>query len=387
MKKTLSLILVVVMLFSIVPFTVSATTQALSYTFSGTNATDAGYAEGTITFTAENDGTYYIYWADDTKALEKFFEIASFTLAKGESGSFRLGPQVAIPADAECVIASTESSCDTATVDSAVAKVDIPDNKKYVDSSSERQYRYAALSDIHIDMQHGTSAGYYEYSVAHWENTLKQCVDREVDFIISAGDQVTNAYGATLEWLTYQQVLADSDYVNPIYEADGNHEPRGSVNAGCDDACANEEYSIATCLDKDANSIVGGKDYYEITEPNTGDHFIFMSEVNGHPGENDNFSTEQLDWLEGLLAKYKGDSKKIFLIQHALIQGYGAGDDVDDPGYAGGIRMTHAETGEQFPNNQRFKAILEANKEIIWYSGHTHLDLKEDKNYSSEKHY
>lgn len=384
MKKLLSLILVLVMLLSVVPFSVSAQTAGLSYTFSGTNADDAGYAEGTITYTAEADGTYYVYWADDEKALDKYFEIASFTLSAGESGSFKFAPQVAIPADAESVIVSTQTSCDTATVSGAVAKVDIPDAKKYVDSSSERQYRYAALSDIHIDVQHGTSAGYYEYGEAHWENTLKQCVDREVDFIISAGDQVTNAYGATLEWLTYQKILAESDYVNPIYEADGNHEPRGSVNAGCDDACANEEYSIATGLDVDSQSIVDGKDYYEITEPNTGDHFIFMSEVNAHPGENDNFSTEQLDWLEGLLAKYKGDGKKIFLIQHALLQGYGAGDDVDDPGYQGGIRMAHAETGEQFPNNQRFKAIIEANKEIIWYSGHTHLDLKEDKNYSSE---
>ena len=295
MKKLLSLILVVVMLLSIVPFTVSAQTGSLTYTFSGTNADDAGYAEGTITYTAESDNTYYLYWADDEKALTKFFEIASFTLAKGESSSFKFGPQVAIPADAEGVIVSTESSCDTATVAGAVAKVDIPDNKKYVDSSVERQYRYAALSDIHIDVQHGTSAGYYEHSQAHFKNTLEQCVDREVDFIISAGDQVTNAYGATLEWLTYQQILAESDYVNPIYEADGNHEPRGSVNAGCDDACANEEYSIATGLDKDAKSIVEGKDYYEVTEPNTGDHFIFMSEVNGNPGENDNFSTEQLD--------------------------------------------------------------------------------------------
>ena len=189
MKKLLSLLLVAVMLLSTVPFATSAQTDALSYTFSGTNSDDAGYAEGTITYTAENDGTYYLYWADDEKALPKFFEIASFTLKKGESGSFKLGPQVAIPADAESVIVSTESSCDTATVSGAISKFDIPDAKKYVDSSSERQYRYAALSDIHIDMQHGTSAGYYEYSTAHWENTLEKCVDREVDFIISAGDK------------------------------------------------------------------------------------------------------------------------------------------------------------------------------------------------------
>lgn len=384
MKKLLSIILALVMVFTMIPFTVMAADTNLSYTFTGTNAEDAGYAEGTITYTAEEAGTYYLYWADDTSALTKYFEITSFTLAQGESGTYKFPAQVAIPADAEYVIVSESATCDTATVADAVDKFEIPDSKKLVDSSSQRQYRYAALSDIHIDRQNGDEAGYYTYSADHWAQTLDVCVDRGVDFIISAGDQVTNAWGATQEWLTYQQILAESDYVNPIYESDGNHEPRGSANSNCDDACSNEEFSIGTGLDADAQSIVDGKDYYEVTEPNTGDHFIFMSEVNAHPGENDNFSKEQLDWLEGLLAKYKGDGKKIFLIQHALIQGYGAGDDTFDPGYQGGIRMAHAETGEQFPNNQRFKAIIEANQEIIWYSGHTHLDLREEQNYSSE---
>ncbi len=384
MKKLLSFLLALVMVLSMMPFTVFAAENDLTYTFTGTNATDAGYAEGTITYTAPKDGTFYLYWADDTRALNKYFEIATFTLSKGETGTYKFPPQVAIPADAEKVIVSAVNTSAAASVSSALAQYDIPDSKKLFDSSEDRQYRYAAFSDIHIDMQHGTKAGFYEQSVAHWEQTLDVCVDRDVDFIISAGDQVTNAYGATLEWLTYQQVLAESDYVNPIYEADGNHEPRGSYNSDCDAACSNEEYSIATGLDKDAKSIVDGKDYYEVTEPNTGDHFIFMSEVHAHPGENDNFSKEQLDWLEGLLEKYKGDGKKIFLVQHALIQGYGAGDDTYDPGYQGGIRMAHAETGEQFPNNQRFKQILEDNKEIIWYSGHTHLDFLEDQNYSSE---
>ena len=384
MKKLVSFLLAFVMLCSMVPFAVSAQDSVLSYEFTGTNATDPGYAEGIITYTADKDGTYYLYWADDSKALDKYFEIATFTLAAGETYTYKFPAQVAIPADAQKLIVSSINTSTQATVSAAVASFDIPDSKKLVDSSDECQYRYAAFSDIHIDMQHGTKAGYYTNASEHWAQALDVCVDREVDFIISAGDQVTNAYGATLEWLTYQQILAESDYVNPIYEADGNHEPRGSANSNCDVACSNEEYSIGTGLDKDAQSIVDGKDYYEVTEPKTGDHFIFMSEVNAHPGENDNFSKEQLDWLEGLLKKYKGDGKKIFLIQHALLQGYGAGDDTYDPGYQGGIRMQHAETGEQFPNNQRFKKIIEENKEIIWYSGHTHIDFKEEQNYSSE---
>ncbi|MBE6824634.1 MAG: starch-binding protein [Ruminococcaceae bacterium] len=385
MKKFLSIILALVILVSMMPYTVFAEeVSTLSYEFTGTNADDPGYAEGTITFNAASSATYYLYWGDETGALPQYFEITSFTAQKGSTYTYKFPAQTAIPADAECVFVSKAKDCESASRSENIAEVEIPDSKKLFDSSSERQYRYAAFSDIHIDMQHGTTAGFYTNSTAHWAQALDVCVDREVDFIISSGDQVTNAYGATLEWLTYQQILADSDYVNPIYESDGNHEPRGSYNSNCDSACSNEEYSIATGLDVDAQSIVDGKDYYEVTEPNTGDHFIFMSEVHAHPGENDNFSKEQLDWLEGLLAKYKDDGNKIFLIEHALIQGYGAGDDTYDPGYQGGIRMEHAETGEQFPNNQRFKKILEENKEIIWYSGHTHIDFTEEQNYSSE---
>ncbi len=385
MKKLLSIILALVLLVSVMPYTVFAEdVSTLSYTFTGTNADDPGYAEGTITFHAGSTAEYYLYWGDENGALPQYFEITSFTAEEGSTYTYKFPAQVAIPADAECIFVSKASSCENALVSENIAKFDIPDSKKLFDSSEERQYRYAALSDIHIDRQNGNEAGYYEYSADHWAQTLDVCVDREVDFIISAGDQVTNAWGATQEWLTYQQILAESDYVNPIYESDGNHEPRGSDNSNCDVACSNEEFSIGTGLDADAQSIVEGKDYYEVTEPNTGDHFIFMSEVNAHPGENDNFSKEQLDWLEGLLDKYEGDGKKVFLIQHALLQGYGAGDDTYDPGYQGGIRMQHAETGEQFPNNQRFKAIIEDHQEIIWYSGHTHIDFRENQNYSSE---
>lgn len=385
MKKLLSIILALVMIVSIMPYTVSAQeVSSLDYTFTGTNADDPGYAEGTITFHAASTAKYYLYWGDETGALPQYFEITSFMAEKGSSVTYKFPAQTAIPADAECVFVSKSPSCENASLSENIAQFDIPDSKKLYDSSAERQYRYAALSDIHIDMQGGDEAGYYVNSTDHWAQTLDVCVDREVDFIISAGDQVTNAWGATQEWLTYQKVLADSDYVNPIYEADGNHEPRGSYNSKCDSACSNEEYSIATGLDVDAQSIVEGKDYYEVTEPNTGDHFIFMSEVHAHPGENDNFSKEQLDWLEGLLDKYEGDGHKVFLIQHALLQGYGAGDDTFDPGYQGGIRMAHAETGVAFPNNQRFKEIIEAHQEIIWYSGHTHLDFMENQNYSSE---
>ncbi len=389
MKKFLSVILAAILLFSVMPYTALAQeTSYLSYEFTGVNADDPGYAEGTITFTAGSSSTYYIYWGDEERALQQYLEIASFTVEKGGSATYSFSPQTAIPADAKCIFVSKSNTCERAYVSENIAKFDIPESKRLVSSSGDRQYRYAALSDIHIDTQlaydTGNFSGFYSNSTKHWEQTLDDCVNRDVDFIITAGDDVTNADGATLEWLTYQQILAESDYVNPIYESAGNHEPRGSYNHNCGSDCSYEEFAIGTGLNDNTDDINATKQYFEITEPNTGDHFIFMGEVHAHPGENDNFSKEQLDWLEGLLNKYKDDGNKIFLIQHALLQGYGAGDDTYDPGYQGGIRMEHAETGEQFPNNQRFKSIIEEHKEIIWYSGHTHLDFKENQNYSSE---
>lgn len=54
---------------------------------------------------------------------------------------------------------------------------------------------------------------------AHWAQALAYATNLGVDFIVSSGDQVTNAKLDNLdkEWQAYQLILAQSDYVNPIY--------------------------------------------------------------------------------------------------------------------------------------------------------------------------
>jgi len=74
MKKFLSIILALVILVSMMPYTVFAEeVSTLSYEFTGTNADDPGYAEGTITFNAASSATYYLYWGDETGALPQYF--------------------------------------------------------------------------------------------------------------------------------------------------------------------------------------------------------------------------------------------------------------------------------------------------------------------------
>lgn len=374
MKKILSLICVFAILVTGTMMMTKADSGAsITYRFQNTRAGDA---QGTVTLTADTAGKYSLYWADDSAALDGWFEIAVMELKAGESADFTFAERVAVPASATKLIAVKDG--DTPTVSDAAAVYPIPQSKRFPHAEKDRSYRFGALSDIHIDMQDGGKNPYYINAPKNFALALNVCADRATDFIITAGDQITNATGAALEWLEYQRIIAESDYDRPIYEAIGNHELRYADLCHYDAVCGLEEFIANTGLDGTAEAMERRKPYYEVTEPSTGDHFIFMAlEYNYNPAEYDEFSDEQLEWAEGLLKKYADDGHKIFLIEHSGITGYGAGDDHDEPGYAGSLNT-------EFKNNARFRKLTETYKDVIWLSGHTHVDFQDNVNYSDE---
>ena len=158
---------------------VNALTASISYNFSGSNSTDPGYAEGKITLTAPS-GTYYLYWADDTKALEGYTEIAKLTV--NSSATHSMYAQTAIPANATKLIAIQSTSEPTnKTVANASAVYSIPAIKRI---TTQKKYSFAVYSDIHIDSTNNA----YKYCQDHWSSALKVAADRNVDFIVTAGD-------------------------------------------------------------------------------------------------------------------------------------------------------------------------------------------------------
>ena len=371
MKRILSVILVIVLMTSGTALTADARQAAIEYTFSGADSARAGYAEGTVTLTAE-DGGYQLYWADDSGALAGYYAIADVAVSGGR-GSYSFCERVAIPVGATRLIAVRDGA------DGVAASFDVPTYKRLPYTDSDRLYRCAALSDIHIDCQDGGENIYFTYAAQNFARALNVAQERGAAFIITAGDQVTNASGATLEWLEYQRILAESDYDGPVYEAIGNHEMRYSQYSACDPVCGVEEFIIGTGLDG-AASVDARKPYYTVTEPVSGDHFIFMAlEGDFSPAETDEFSDEQIAWLESLLSRFSGDGHRIFLIQHALISGYGAGDDRESPAYGGSMTAD-----ADHPNNLRFKELIEQYRDVIWLSGHTHVDLRDGVNFSDE---
>lgn len=346
--------------------TVFAAGNTLSYTFSGSDSTRAGFAQGTITLNA-SAGTYYLYWADDTKALDGYDKLCSMTLSSTGSKTHTMVERSAIPADATKLIATTSAT--DKTVANAAAVYTIPDNKRWKFNSGQRNYRFASYSDVHIDGTYDT----YGYADEHWRDALDTAEARDADFIVLSGDYVNNNIDysgiSAYEWRTYERVLAESDYSNPVYEAIGNHELWQDVSGGTSD------FNLATGLDGSDGS-ASSKTYFEKTIND--DHFLFMAMEGGfYPDRTEEFTTAQLEWLEDRLQAYSGDGHNIYIIEHSLYYKYGAGDRISPEPYYDIPLKESAGTG-----NNRFKQILSSHKEVIFLSGHTHIAFKEQYNYS-----
>lgn len=342
----------------------AASVSAIEYSFVGDEAQKAGYAEGKIMLNMPN-GTYYLYWADDKKALSGYYEIAEVDIIGGK-GTFSFTDHNAIPVGATKLIAVKDKK--TTDVKSAAAVYDIPKSKILKYSADDANYTFMNYSDIHIDQ---ASSVFYRHSELHWEKALEAAAQRKADFIVTAGDNITNAEGPAKEFDKYQQILADSPYTNPIYEGGGNHELRQGEKSD-----PISTFVTATGLDGKRDTIAENKPYYYIEEPNTGDLFIFMAlEFEYSPDEGDEFSDEQLEWFETLLREHYGKNRNIYLIQHALIEGYGAGDDEDN--------YYTVPLSTQYKSTVKFRNIIEKYPDLIWISGHTHIALKYGYNYSN----
>ena len=378
--KLLSLLLAVLTLLSVATvglLSVSAADATLSYSF---KQVDAGFAEGTITLKGDA-GKYYLYWADSTKALEGYREIAVLSITSA-SASYDLLENTVIPPDAEKLIAIKSSSTPAAadrTVAKAAAVYSIPASRKLSFSSADALYTFGSVGDPQIaNDSYGSNS--YPNDEVHLKKAFETLHARDVDFTVSSGDIVNDQNGKqtyAAEYKVYQKILAESPYANPIYEAVGNHDVGTVWDKNGNYYNNNAPFNKATGLDSTAETINAGTPYYEITEPTTGDHFIFMALEGGfYTNKGTQFSTAQLDWLEGLLKKYSGDGKNIFIIEHGNIGGWGSGDKLTTPYY---YDLALVKTN---PDVKRFISLMEEYKECVIITAHTHLELGAHLNYS-----
>lgn len=365
-KKTVSLLLVIVMiatLFLSATGITGAATGALSYSFS---RAERGYAEGNITLSA-GAGTYWLYWADDTGALDGFYPIATLTVSSSAK-THTMPAQTAIPAGATKVIAlQSTAEPSNKSVSNAAAVYTIPDSKRLTQAPEQRRYRFLSYGDVHFDATYRT----YKYDEVHWRHALQTAADRGVDFMVGSGDYTENkidfAEPWVDEWHRYQKILAESDYCNPIYEAIGNHELWHDASEGT------RIFARETGLEGSNGN--ASKAYFEKTI--FGDHFLFMAMENDfNPQNASEFSDAQLNWLQGLLERYSGDGHNIYIIEHSNFENFGAGDRLSSPYY-------DIPLSDRYSSTTRLKSLLNQYKDAIFISGHTHISFKDQFNYSN----
>ncbi len=384
MKKTIAIVLAMLTLLASVMCTSFVANAAggvtISYAFSGDEATKAGYAEGTISLKVNNSsaaGNYYLYWADNTKALSGYRYIATMNVTSGGTGTYKMLDHTAIPPRATQIIAIKSSSVPTnKAVSAAEGTYTIPESKRL--STGEAIYNFGAFSDPQI-ANDSYGNGRYPYDEDHWAAALETFTARDVDFLVSSGDIVNDQNGGqtyAVEYQRYQKILADSSFVNPVWEANGNHDVHVSWQHNVSNVL-NKPFVVGTGINSNADSIKANKAYFEITEPKTGDHFIFLAQEGGfYTNEVEQFSDAQLAWLEGLLKKYHGDGKNIFILEHANIEGWGSGDKASSPFYYDlGMKKSQKSTA-------KFIELMQTYKECIIVTGHTHLELSAHLNYS-----
>ena len=250
-------------------------------------------------------------------------------------------------------------------------------------NTTEKHYRFAAVADIHIDLESGGKNTYFIHAERNFARALEVIRKRNCDFIISAGDQVTNATGAKEEWRRYREIIDRSGYNGLILEAMGNHELRYAKYGGCTVDQCREEFIRFTQLDDKPVVRERGKTYYAYLDETFGDAYLFLAlEYSSGTPLTDNFSEEQMDWTERMLERFTREKRRVFLIQHVPFHAFGAGDDNEAPAYGGNMSL-YDESGRPFSGNRRFFDLIHRYRDAVWLSGHTHIDLRDEVNYST----
>ena len=362
MKRITGLLVMVLILITAVPFGHATELTGLSYVFCGENADKAGYAEGQVTLSgSKSSGYYYLYWADDADVLSDYEHIASLPATKNPI-PYSFAEGVAIPENATRLLAFwSAGDTPTSAASALVATYTLPTHKRF---GGTAEFSFASVSDIHINY---TSQG----AAPKLISALNYFNDLGLEYVFVSGD--ISDIGATEEYEEYIATVNASRFpADRIYESRGNHE-----------AADISGFLTYTSGPNEIRPYPSSPYYYVLLSGEEGEKsnlFICTAQEIGSSSASasqDNFSTAQLDWLENLLKTHSGTNTNIFIVQHSFVRNWGPGDRPNGA-YNNAIILS-----PQFPNNLRYKALLETYKECIVMSGHSHVAFREGYNYST----
>lgn len=344
----------------------------MTYEFTGDEKDKAGFAQGVITITPteskKKSGYYLIYLANDISLLTDYDEFACIEIT-GETVTYNVKDGHYLPNEAT-KLAVFESNRyflnDHPDIEDAVDIIDIDSNKQL--DLGTHQYRLGVTSDVHMNFE---ELGFG--SLGKWDKTMNFFYQHEVDNVIVTGD-MTGDTNLDYEYQYYISGIESYMDIDDVYECIGNH---GNT------ASSLSYFSKYTSGSEEVHPYENSPYYYVLKEGKQESYrdnlFIFMAQELKGPSDSaayDNFSKEQIDWLEGVLKQYGNTDTNIFLIEHSPFLNWSPGDRYNGD-YARKITFK-----ESYVQTMRLKKLLETYKDVIMMSGHTHLTFYENENYS-----
>ncbi len=350
----------------------------MTYTFEGAHAEDAGFAEGTVTLTPTEEATadsgwYLLYFADGNGLLAGYDALAAVPVT-GDTVSYTVKKGTLLPpaADRLAVFESKTEYADTPPAyDTRAGVIRLPQEKRL--PTADASLTFAAVADVHMNYEaHGRGA------YRKWEEALNTFAALGMDRVIVAGDMTGDEFEGTLDaqYKTYLDIIKRSDFpLARIHECIGNH---GNTEAG-------RRQFVYYTSGKNEDRPKNGSPWFSLMLENENGGrdtlFLFMAQELKAPGDSaqyDNFSKEQIDWLEEMLETHDDGNTNLFLVEHSPFLHYGPGDRL------GGTYTSMVTFKPYYVQTMRLKKLLEKHRTVIHLSGHTHLSLYDGENYSDE---
>ena len=205
----------------------------------------------------------------------------------------------------------------------------------------ERLYRFGLLSDVHNQSSQTSE------NTADLQNALTVFNEKEsVKITCICGDISQNA--TTTEFQLFKDNVRAKSPNTTVFTTSGNHD---CPTSGAFDDATWSGYTGTK------------KTFYftNITSNGVLDVFVFFGLTNWSLGSNGTpYSTEDIDWLEDLLEKYKNN--RVFIFTHLFFptKAGNLNDIYPSGNWLGGAQLT------------RIQALNEKYVNSIWFSGHSH---------------
>ena len=228
-----------------------------------------------------------------------------------------------------------KSNTDKYTIDIVKERITL---KKFL-KKENFLYSFGLLSDVHIDNNHDGDYEDTSMSIKDYKNALRFLEDEGANFIAYCGDMTKNHSDAQADYQMLAECLKESHVPNYIIK--GNHD-------------AGQGY-----FDEYVSEIS------RFTVPYKDDLFIFVGNGND-TGKNAGMTQSRVDYIRSIIED--NPDRRLFLMYHQFIRGYGSGDGT------GGL-YSGSTIGDD-PNNaltNEFIELVTNTPNLIFCHGHSHI--------------